>query len=148
MCLSVAVNRPADVLAKGVHEGFEWNVVHNGMGYRCGYVKVPQGHPWHGKPYDDIEARVHGGLTFAEPDISCEKCPSDGGFWIGFDCAHAGDARDWDLPMKAKEVLLAIEGKYPRCMEDQICTQAYVESECHSLCEQAQLAAQEVPKLC
>lgn len=45
MCLSIALERPEDVLAAGTHAGHEWQVIHNGSGYRCGYVKVPPGHP-------------------------------------------------------------------------------------------------------
>lgn len=58
--------------------------------HRCGYVRVPPAHPFHGQPYDDINVDVHGGLTFA----SVEPCAhEDGiGYWIGFDCAHLGDA--------------------------------------------------------
>ncbi len=60
------------------------------MKHRCGYVRVPAGHRFHGQPYDDIDVDVHGGLTFAE----IEPCAhEDGiGYWIGFDCAHSGDA--------------------------------------------------------
>jgi|SRR5579884_668190 len=93
MCLSIAVNFPQNVLAFGRSGVFEWVVTHNDLGYRCGYVRVPRGHPWHGKDFDQIDADVHGGLTFAEADAECDK-GSDDGWWIGFDCAHAGDARD------------------------------------------------------
>ncbi len=57
---------------------------------RCGYVRVPTGHPLHGKHYDDADVNVHGGLTFAE----IEPCAhEDGtGWWFGFDCDHAGDS--------------------------------------------------------
>lgn len=60
------------------------------MKHRCGYVRVPPGHAWHGLIYDEIEVDVHGGLTFAE----IEPCThEDGtGYWIGFDCAHFGDS--------------------------------------------------------
>jgi len=65
----------------------------------CGYVAVPSGHPWHGKGWDDVPAYVHGGITY------CDKCDGDpvngvchiptadgdDAWWIGFDCAHAGD---------------------------------------------------------
>lgn len=56
---------------------------------RCGYVRVPPTHPFHGKHYDDVDVNVHGGLTFA----SVEPCAHDDGigWWFGFDCAHAGD---------------------------------------------------------
>jgi hypothetical protein len=60
------------------------------MKHRCGYVRVPPGHAWHGQSYDDIPASVHGGLTFS----GLEPCThEDGtGYWIGFDCAHFGDS--------------------------------------------------------
>jgi len=127
MCLSIAVDRPENVLSKGEHVGFEWMTVHNGIGYRCGYVRVPAGHPWHGKHYDDLPIDVHGGLTFAEPDKPCDKDGSDNAWWFGFDCAHAGDAPDPCLPHEHQMMPI---------FSDSIKTQEYVESECRSLCEQ------------
>ena len=70
-------------------------VVHRteGIGHLCGYVRVPAGHPWHGVASEfDIDATCHGGVTYTrdykpggpEPD-------PDGGWWVGFDCAHSGD---------------------------------------------------------
>src|SRR5574339_539175 len=35
------------------------------LGSWCGYVGVPEDHPWYDKGYDEIEAYVHGGLTFS-----------------------------------------------------------------------------------
>lgn len=71
-------------------------VRHSRSGHWCGYVGVEPGHPWHGKRYDDVDADVHGGLTYAE---HCEgnvcHVPAEGEpehlFWLGFDCAHSGD---------------------------------------------------------
>ena len=57
---------------------------HLNLGHHCGYLQIPENHPWHGQDYDDIEADVHGGLTYAE-------FQKDGTFYVGFDCAHAGD---------------------------------------------------------
>jgi hypothetical protein len=66
--------------------GCDCTIIRNGLGSLCGYVRVPDGHPWHGKHYDDIDAKVHGGLTFSG------KLRADmDGWWIGFDCAHSGD---------------------------------------------------------
>jgi hypothetical protein len=112
----------ASVLARGSHAGHDWLVAHNGMGYRCGYVRVGPGHPWHGKGYDDVPAEAHGGLTFA-------KAAADGGWWVGFDCAHAGDAQDHSLPTKYK---YESGGDY-----GMVRTQEYAEAECASLCDQA-----------
>ena len=44
-----------------------------------GYITLPKSHKWVKKSYDEIDCRVHGGLTYKE---GCE---------IGFDCNHAGD---------------------------------------------------------
>lgn len=78
------------------HAGFPCLIVRQSMGHLCGYVGVPLGHPWHGKGYDDVPARAHGGLTYAE-ECGGEVChvPAPGEpedlWWLGFDCAHAGD---------------------------------------------------------
>jgi hypothetical protein len=73
------------------------------VGALCGYVGVPEGHPWHGKDYDDITPypEVHGGLTYAslcqegpEGETICHMAaPGEPEplWWLGFDCAHAGD---------------------------------------------------------
>ena len=115
------------VLATGTHMGFAWSVLHNTMGYRCGYVSLPVGHPWHGKSYgadiiDSID--VHGGITFG-------KTGTEGEWWLGFDCAHGGDAQDPELPSRYR---------MPIFSDDRVCTQSYVESQCLELCVQAKEA--------
>jgi hypothetical protein len=147
MCLRFAVDRPGDVLARGEHAGHEFNVVHNGNGYRCGYVKVGPGHPWFGKDdSEDFGAEVHGGITFGEADIGCGKGGPDDGWWVGFDCAHSGDAPDPELPRRSADVgTLAMTGFYKTLgmigTRGTIRDQAYVEAECRSLCEQAAAAS-------
>ena len=127
MCLSIQVNHPARVLSTGIHAGFEFVTVENGMGFRCGYIRVPAGHPWHGKE-EEIECEIHGGLTFSGPDKACGKNGADDAWWIGFDCAHYGDARDPDLPANYF---------IPFQTEGTVRTQDFVESQCRRLCEQA-----------
>lgn len=57
------------------------------MGHRCGYVRLPENHVWHGYHHMDIESiAVHGGVTFSGPHKQLGP-----GWWIGFDCAHYGD---------------------------------------------------------
>jgi hypothetical protein len=84
--------------------GLDCLIVRNRGGALCGYVGLPPGHRAHGVDYDDVTPYpdVHGGLTFAGP------CQEDNGggrgichvpepgrpadvWWLGFDCAHAGD---------------------------------------------------------
>ncbi len=68
--------------------GFEGNPgdLHLFGGYLCGYVILPEGHPWFGLDWDDHETMnpdVHAGLTY---HAAC-----DNGWEIGFDCAHSMD---------------------------------------------------------
>lgn len=55
-------------------------------GHLCGYIQVPSDHPWFNAKYNEIDAVVHGGLTYgARHDNIIED------FWLGFDCGHAWD---------------------------------------------------------
>jgi len=87
------------------------------VGWGNGYVLIPPGHTFHGKNYDNIEAFVHGGLTFGsmykgwnqlkkykdsgfkyqmDEELS-KRIKKEGykfldNYWcIGFDTAHFGD---------------------------------------------------------
>lgn len=105
MCLSIAIQRPEAILHDEMYLGYQLQVIHNDLGYRCGYVRIPKGHPWHGKTTDWEEdwgkqdaPCVHGGITFAEADVPCDKGGADDAWWLGFDCAHCWDNPDPDLP--------------------------------------------------
>lgn len=134
MCLSIAVEHPDKVLETGVQFGYEWAITHNN-GYRCGYVRIPQEHPLYGKDCHDDEVwelNIHGGITFGEADKPCEKEGEDNAWWLGFDCAHAGDAADPDLPGSShNEIKIQLERP-----SDSIKTTDYVRKECFSLVEQ------------
>ena len=141
MCLSIALHRPDDVLGEGVHAGYQWLIMNNGTGYRCGYVQLPKGHPWHGLDYDDanevMDVPVHGGLTFSEPDEPCDALGDDDAWWLGFDCAHGFDLPDPDLKTdRTDEQSRAILALYHNTGAE-VRTQAYVESQCRTLCEAA-----------
>lgn len=79
-------------LFQWTHAGLECAICKSTVAM-CGYVMVPESHPFHGKGYDDdaVDVRIHGGLTFAE------GFPN--GWWFGFDCAHGGDAMALDMPL-------------------------------------------------
>jgi hypothetical protein len=154
MCNPVTTAHPDVLLAKGVHEGYEWEVTSNRLGYRCGYVRVPQGHPWHGQGYDDVRTAggdwpdVHGGLTFAEADTDCGKGGEDSAWWLGFDCAHAGDAPDPELPGSevmmrhglAPATLDQFTEMYDHGYRDVVRSTEYVAAECRKLADQAAAA--------
>jgi len=130
MCNPVTTAHPGLLLASGEQDGFEWEVTANRIGYRCGYVRIPPGHPWHGKGYDDVDPcpDVHGGLTFAEPDTDCGTGGEDNAWWLGFDCAHCGDAPDPSLPGYHER--MSFPGDVIRSTE-------YVAAECRNLIRQA-----------
>jgi len=67
------------------HAGFKCEVIRNlQFGNWLGYLVLPREHPWYGLHYDDIDAVVHGGLTYG-------KCDENDTWAIGFDCAHTWD---------------------------------------------------------
>ena len=75
----------------------------NALNVLCGYVKLPENHPYIGldlyegeynkNPLNEL--RVHGGVTFADcigdGYATGFGCAHVGDYAIGFDCAHAGD---------------------------------------------------------
>ncbi len=66
-------------------------------GWGNGYVRIPEGHPYYEKTYDDIPVDVHGGLTFSDHIFENGKHFSDG-YWVGFDTAHYGDdLQSWPM---------------------------------------------------
>ena len=105
------------------------------MGCWCGYVAVPPGHRYHGAEYDDINVRVHGGLTFAGPCMDDNNHPKheqvchvpapgepDDVWWFGFDCGHGGRdvlprilGMDRDLPSFPGTVYRTIEYVREQC---------------------------------
>lgn len=100
------LNEPDKKQWQDVETGLPCLAVRNRSGAWCGYVGVPQTHPWHG--YDDRHElivdtiNVHGGLTFSSAcahgeDESQGIChrpdpgEPDNVWWFGFDCAHWND---------------------------------------------------------
>lgn len=80
-----------------VHAGFACMALrHDTSGNWCGYVGVPREHPCYGKPYDDVDVDVHGGLTYSSQcsgyicHVPQAGMPDDV-WWLGFDAGHAGD---------------------------------------------------------
>jgi hypothetical protein len=149
MCLPV---HPFKVEREWEHAGLKCAVVQaREVQHRCAYVRVPPGHPLHGKPYDETaNLEVHGGITFSEEEPCVEE---DGkGWWFGFDFAHFGDAMYDPNPNMAtlsdetkemlrmmgqihRESILAVYGK-PMPNRDHYWTQAEAEHECEDLAEQ------------
>ena len=93
MCLP---HEPYKIEREWIHAGLRCAVTQaREAEHRCGYVRVPPGHPLYGAEYgaDSVDSlRAHGGINFSEIEPRTEH--EDGqGWWFGFDCGHAGDCR-------------------------------------------------------
>lgn len=156
------LNEPATKSLKDDDTGYAIQITRGPGGHLCGYVGIPNTHPWFGKSYNEtvtvspevanrtinidkvgainifcaalsptdlakgeidmvLAVDVHGGLTYASG-----RAPSsdiDGLWWLGFDCAHAGD---YSPEYGARG--FQTEGIYRNL--------GYVEGECRSLARQ------------
>lgn len=76
----------AEKLAEGKVGVYKWQVLSHGT-HPCGYVSVPENHPFYGKNCSEIEGdiEVHGGLSFSG------KMKDSDDYWFGWDYAHVGD---------------------------------------------------------
>lgn len=82
------------------YKGFPCVVLFQSMGYRCGYVGLTKENRFYGKEYSSIDDYIscHGGLTYSSNKLILQEDTDL--WWIGFDCAHCFDKRDYK---KAKE---------------------------------------------
>ncbi|QDU64336.1 hypothetical protein Pan216_52260 [Planctomycetes bacterium Pan216] len=75
------------------YSGLPCVMIKQRLGYFCGYVGVPSGHPLAGKDPKDPELAaldVHGGVSCAGPEL-CGHAEDAADWWIGFNCCHDGD---------------------------------------------------------
>lgn len=114
--------------------------VRNHLGAWCGYVGVPDTHPYYKRDYSDLDVEVHGGLTFA--DLCHEEAEEGHGichipepghpdnvWWLGFDCGHA-----WDYMPRFVRLPSPL-GRSP-FGDETYRTLEYVQSECERLAAQ------------
>ena len=80
--------------------GMRCAIRHGAFGCPCGYVMIPDGHPWRGMKESELDSLVdvHGGVTFLGELHEL----ADGSLWVGFDMAHAGDL-DGLVPIRTDE---------------------------------------------
>jgi hypothetical protein len=83
---------------------------------------------------------VHGGLTYSGSSNRYPTNQIDPLWWFGFDCAHAGDAKDWDalhrfIPKEKYQATKEVYDMFPRS-SDMARSTNYVIDECKSLAEQ------------
>ena len=89
----------------------------------------------------DVYFNVHGGLTYGGGGKGSEYPVKSDLWWFGFDCAHAGDAIDFEFAEKYwpddanVKMRVAIHKKYFVSGEE-VRTKEYCEEECRSLVDQ------------
>lgn len=76
----------------GIYRKYEYLVILNTMGHRCGYVAIPPDLT----NFDEDSIDCHGGITFfgnnhVLKNLLTTQCLDN---WIGFDCRHHYDAPD------------------------------------------------------
>lgn len=113
---------------------------HFSLGHLCGYVCIPKEHSKYGKnAFDEFdEMDIHGGLTYGEFQ--------NDEYWIGFDCAHAGDIvpsiealnKTMERPEFMKELANDMKERYPNCylFNSTYKNISFVVGECKALVEQ------------
>lgn len=129
------------------YKGFPCVVLFMPMGYRCGYVGLPENNKYYKKKYDDIPIDCHCGLTYSEPGLFGQN--DNDTWWIRFDCGHFFDGIDKDTFNKLyeKEMLKMNPVEYRAYMMNFDCmceinrkypihTQEYVENECRKIVDQ------------
>lgn len=121
-------------------------VKRNALGALCGYVGIPEGHPWYRMDYGDIPAHAHGGLTYAghcqEGDDEAQTIchipgpgEPDNVWWAGFDCSHA-----YDLCPKTEALLRETRFRRDGGTEDIYRHLAYVQGQRQQLAAQIEVA--------
>jgi hypothetical protein len=78
----------------------------------------------------DVFFNVHGGITYSGGDPEY-PIPQENTWWFGYDCAHAGDAKDLSV---VSDKMRQIEEEYPT--GGVLRTLEYCIAECESLSEQ------------
>ena len=122
-----------------MHGEYHCLIVFYASGHRCGYVGVPKSHRMHGEHCDNIYTSVHGGLTYSQPAKHGHE--KDGYWYIGFDCNHYGDGKDYGA---ARRYFADSENALKRLEEQEVIsgkeypakTQEFVEDEIGVLLKQ------------
>lgn len=118
------------------YKGHDCICIFNCRGYRCGYVSVDNN-----KDYKEYDIACHCGLSFGADRLTKDFNPKKD-YYIGFDCGHICDGRDYDT---ALEYDLINEKKYNNLIEmeihlptflEPVRSLEYVEEQCKKIVDQ------------
>lgn len=84
-----------ELIKKGEYKGLNYYIAFNGeLGIPLAYVKIPKGHKWYGKDYQEIDLAENApnwNLTFSDCYVPTIPDTLIGGWYIGWDYGHATD---------------------------------------------------------
>ncbi len=111
------------------------------MGCRCGYISIPPEHPLYGIDYNKIDIKVHGGLTYSSLTTDYPVKTEKDTYWVGFDCAHYGDGKDYDAiirlnPDKGKQIVEIYSSTWCSTENEILRSKLYVLNECRDVVNQ------------
>lgn len=109
---------------------------HPVTGNWCGYVELSDEHPWAGQSGDEIDAFVHGGVTFSDRFSKLGD-----GWFIGFDCGHSGDVAPAHDARRKRAFDIGVVGGADDDFKPTYKTLQYVLGELKELARQARDAA-------
>ena len=81
----------SSLVASGTHRGVEWHTHESPFYGVNGYMRIPEGHPWYGLTYEEINRLVWESDTARFDGGAGELTYQAVGGWIGFDTLHACD---------------------------------------------------------
>ena len=118
-----------NILMEAEYKGYKYMTIAY-IGTINGYVEIPKDNPLHGKHYDEIDIKCHGGLTFSGEMGDFEYC-------IGFDTNHLGDAKSTNPKHYEKESDMDINNYFKYFPnDDTFKDEEYVENECKKIINQ------------
>ena len=135
-----------DVIIEKVntYKGYKYQIIFNPyMGFRCGYVQIPENHKLYEIDYPDVWNYGDFGVEFTFGG----NLKNQAGFWLGWDHGHYGDGIDMENAVKYLKKLYG-EGSTQYMTAMQIltiqdsgmpfATTEDVEEECFEVIEQLQ----------
>ena len=85
-----STTRNIEVLDRETYKDYDYVVLSLGT-HPCGYVRIPENHPYYGEDYDNCYIDCHGGITYGSPYLRTSYDTQEIGWWIGWDYAHCDD---------------------------------------------------------
>ena len=122
------------------YKGYKYVVIGTSMGHRCGYVGISTDNELYGVDYCNLQLNVHGSLTYSENSESNYPIKTEEKlWWIGFDCAHYMDGKDFDLIKELNDINTynqLVRIGILSSADNVVRSFAYVEKECMNLIDQ------------